>query len=83
MKSQYASSAKSQYASKGEPDDLRFPVNLGPPPADADKKKTPVLEEFRWLAFEGMADELENPSHDEQTEGVWPEWMEEDAGEKK
>jgi hypothetical protein len=42
------------------------PVNLGPPPADADEQETPVAKEFWRLAFEGMADELENPSEDEE-----------------
>jgi hypothetical protein len=41
-------------------------LDLGPPPADADEQKTPVAKEFRGLAFEGVADELENPSEQEQ-----------------
>jgi hypothetical protein len=40
-------------------------VDFCPPPADADEEETPVTEEFRRLAFEGVADELENPSEHE------------------
>ena len=53
-------------------------VHLGPPPADADEQKPPVTEEFRRLAFEGVADELEDPSEDEKREGVGPQAMRED-----
>ena len=41
------------------------------------------MEEFRRLAFEGMADELEHPSGDEKTERIGPQAMEEDAAEKQ
>jgi hypothetical protein len=41
-----------------------FAPNLCPPPADADEEESPVAEEFWRLAFEGMTDELENPSRD-------------------
>ena len=41
-----------------------FAVDLGPPPADAYEQETPVGKKLRRLAFEGMADELENPSQD-------------------
>jgi len=44
--------------------DLCLAVNLSPPPSDADEQKPPVLEKFRRLAFERMADELKNPSQD-------------------
>jgi len=54
-------------------------VNLGPPPAHADKEKSPVTEELRWLAFKSVADELEDPSEDKEGERVGPQIMEEDA----
>lgn len=57
-------------------------LDLGPPPADADEEESPVFEEFRRLAFEGMADELEDPSQDEEGEGIGPEAVDEDAGHK-
>ena len=41
------------------------------------------MEEFRRLAFEGVADELEHPSGDEETERIRPKAMEEDAAEKQ
>lgn len=40
------------------------------------------MEKFRRLAFEGMADELENPSGEKKPERVGPQAMEEDAGKK-
>jgi len=57
-----------------------FAVDFGPPPADADEEEAPVAEKFGGLAFEGVADELEDPSDDEEREGVEPEAMEEEAG---
>ena len=57
-----------------------FAVNLCPPPADADEQESPVTEEFRGLAFEGVADELENPPEQKQGQGVGPETMDEDTG---
>jgi len=57
-------------------------VNLGPPPADPDEQETPVAEEFGRLAFEGVADKLKNPSQNEETEGVRPKSMDEDAADK-
>ena len=60
-----------------------FAVDLGPPPADADEQETPVMEKFRGLALEGVADELENPSDKKQSEGVGPQAVEEDAAKKK
>src|SRR5271169_6957852 len=59
-----------------------FAVDFGPPPADAHEEESPVVEEFRRLAFKGVADELENPSDHEKSEGVDPQMMDEDAGEK-
>ena len=46
---------------------LGFALDFRPPPADAYEEKTPVVEEFRGLAFEGVADELEKPSEKEET----------------
>jgi hypothetical protein len=59
-----------------------FALNLGPPPADADKQEAPVVEEFRGLTFKGVADELEKPSQEKKSERVRPEAMEEDACQK-
>ncbi len=58
-------------------------MNLCPPPADADEEEAPVRKKFWGLAFEGMADELENPSNDKEGEGIGPQAMNEDAGKKK
>jgi hypothetical protein len=57
-------------------------VNLGPPPAHADEKKSPVAKELRRLAFKGVADELKDPSEDKEGERVGPQIMKEDAGHK-
>ena len=46
---------------------LRATTKLGPPPTDADKQEAPVAEELRRFALEGMADELEKPSEEEQS----------------
>ena len=59
-----------------------FALDLGPPPADANEQETPVAEELRGLAFEGVADELEKPSEEEKTQSVGPQAMDEDAGYK-
>lgn len=40
------------------------------------------MEELGGLAFEGVADELEDPSEDEQGEGVGPEAVVDDAGQE-
>ena len=37
-------------------------------------------EELGRLAFEGVADELEDPSDDEEGEGVGPEAVDKEAG---
>ena len=58
-------------------------MDLSPPPANADEQETPVVEEFWRLALEGVADELENPSNEEQNQRVQPQPVEEDAGYKK
>ena len=58
-------------------------MDLCPPPADADEQETRVVEEFRRLELESVADELKNPSDEEQRECVQPQPVEEDAGYKK
>jgi len=40
------------------------------------------VEEFRRFALKGMADELENPSDNEQPHRIQPERMEEDAADE-
>ncbi len=40
------------------------------------------MKEFRRLAFKGVADKLENPSHQKQGRCVPPQVVNEDAGEK-
>jgi len=57
-----------------------FAVDLGPPPADADKQEAPVAKEFRRFAFKSMADELEDPSDHEQRQCVEPKATKEEAG---
>ena len=41
------------------------------------------MKEFRRLTLEGMADELKNPSQDEQTRRIQPQLVNENAGDKK
>ena len=55
-------------------------THLSPPPAHANQKKTPVMEEFRFFAFEGMADELQDPAHYEKASRVHPEAVNEYRG---
>jgi len=57
-------------------------MDLRPPPPHPHKQKPPVVEELRGLAFESVADELEHPSDQEQSEPVQPQSVEEDAGHK-
>jgi hypothetical protein len=59
-----------------------FAVHLGPPPAESDEQESPVTEKFWWLAFERVADKLENPSQHEQSQRVEPKAMNEKASEK-
>src|SRR5215831_18405775 len=59
---------------------LRAAAHLSPPPAHANQKKTPVMEEFRFFAFEGMADELQDPAHYEKASRVHPEAVNEYRG---
>ena len=46
---------------------LGFALDFRPPPADAYEEETPVVEEFRGLAFEGVPDELEKPSEEKKS----------------
>ncbi len=41
------------------------------------------MEKFRRLSLKGVADELENPSDEEQSQRVQPQPVEEDAGDKQ
>ena len=41
------------------------------------------MEKFRRLSLEGVADELENPSDEEQSQRVEPQAVEENARDKK
>ena len=45
-------------------DFLNLATDFHEPPAQADEKKTPVVEELGLFAFKGMADELKNPADD-------------------
>src|SRR5580704_10509769 len=74
--------ARSSYRHVPPPLASGFALNLSPPPADADEQEAPVGKEFRRLAFEGVTDELENPSEDKQSQHVGPETMKKDADEK-
>ena|ERR1700674_1149894 len=58
-------------------------MDLGPPPAGAYEQETPVVKELRRFALEGMADELERPSRQEQAQRVGPQAVEEDAGKEQ
>jgi hypothetical protein len=55
-------------------------VDFCPPPADAYEQEAPVLEKLWRFAFEGVTDELEDPSEDEEAQGVDPEAMDEQGG---
>src|SRR6185503_7223769 len=48
-------------------------ADLGQPPAQADEQEAPVLHELGWLAFVGVADELEDPADHEQRHGQRPQ----------
>jgi hypothetical protein len=61
---------------------LGFAVDLRPPPADPHEEKPPVTEELRRLAFEGVADELKDPSDDEESQRVEPQAMKEEPGDE-
>jgi hypothetical protein len=50
-------------------------VYFGPPPADAYEQESPVTEEFGGFTFEGVADELQNPSKDKEGQGDEPQAM--------
>src|SRR5512146_2547514 len=62
---------------------LRSAAHLGEPPAQAYEQKSPIVEEFRLLAFEGVADELQHPAEDEQTHRVPEQGMHEHRGHKQ
>jgi hypothetical protein len=55
-------------------------AHFGPPPAYADEKKAPVLEELWLFVFKGVANELQKPAKDEESGGKHPERMEENGG---
>jgi len=42
----------------------RPPTDLRKPPPKANKKEAPIVEEFGHFTFEGVPDELQNPSRD-------------------
>src|SRR5579863_1779528 len=54
-------------------------VNLGPPPAYSDKQEPQIMKEFWLFALEGMADELERPSHKKKRQRVGPQAVNKDA----
>ncbi len=58
-------------------------MDLRPPPTYPDEQETPVLEELRRFALEGVPDKLEHPSKDEQSQPIPPQAVEEYAPEKK
>lgn len=46
------------------------------PPSQAHEQEAPVFEEFRWFAFEGVADELQNPAADKHRyQRLPPSWI--------
>ncbi len=53
-------------------------VDLGPPPPNSNEQESPVLKKLRRFAFEGVADELEDPAHDEQSKGIHPQVVNKD-----
>src|SRR5574340_630990 len=55
-------------------------AQFGEPPAQPDEKEAVVFEEFRRLAFEGVADELENPAPHEHGQGQDPQPRHEQRG---
>ena len=65
----------------GRPPFSGFPVDLGPPPPDANKQESPVMEELWRLAFKSVTDQLEDPSNNEQRQGIDPKPMEEETRE--
>jgi hypothetical protein len=57
-----------------------FAVYLGPPPADTHEEESPIVEEFRRLAFEGVPDELEDPPQNEESKSIEPQMVNEEGG---
>ena len=58
-------------------------LDLSPPPAHADKQKTPIVKEFRRFALEPVADELQRPSHQEQRKPINPQPVNKEASEEQ
>src|SRR5215469_2523527 len=65
----------------------KIPLHPSPdfcgPPARAYQQEAPIRKEFRRLAFEGVADKLEDPPHDEQSDGNRPVAVDEDGDDEK
>lgn len=61
----------------------RFAVNLGPPPTHTDKQETPIVKELRFFALEGVADELQRPSHNEKPNRIKPQRVNEQTSQKQ
>src|SRR2546422_124851 len=62
---------------------LRPSSNLCYPPAQANEKEAPVLEELRRLPLDGVADELEGPPDHEQAQRHRPEPAHEQGRDKQ
>jgi len=61
----------------------RLAMNLGPPPAQANKQETPVVKEFRLLVLKRVANELKRPSHKEKHKRIKPQPVNKDAREEQ
>jgi len=61
----------------------RLAMNLGPPPAHADKQETPILKELRLFALKRVADKLKHPSHNKQPKCIKPQAVNEDTSEEQ
>jgi hypothetical protein len=72
----YESNSGAEAGARGS---LSPAANFCPPPAHSDEQKTPVMKELRGFAFEGMADELERPSGQKQSERIRPQTVNESA----
>ncbi|HNU06270.1 MAG TPA: hypothetical protein PKO33_00810, partial [Pyrinomonadaceae bacterium] len=46
----------------------------------ADEKKTPIFKELGRLAFEGVTDELKNPTDNEKSERITPHSRDKETG---
>src|ERR687898_769872 len=58
----------------------RSGAHLPEPPADTHEQEAPVFEELGRLAFIGVADELQDPAHDEQRDSNPAGWRKPDRG---